>query len=236
MGLRQNRFLSFREAYDAYCKRVTVPCTEGAVRRWLNTGKVPGIKRGSKWQLQVQDLVRYHANHIGTGKGKKGTTRRERVKPVSKFQLDPADWAPHVEKFLKGRKVVRPRQILDLVGVPQDKLAPEVGSLIAKVKEQLRALGWEQLPPPHSYDWAPLAEVKKAKREKKRPPRANRKIEQDRRELLRFLRKGGLHTMSELATRLGLSKSQTRLMLTDLVHNGQVLTLGQASQTMYYHP
>lgn len=237
MSTIRNRYLGFREAYDAYATRVTKPVTEGAARRWLNNGNVPGIKRGNKWTLQVSELIRYHTNVIGTGKkGKKGKSRSPRIKAVSELELDVSAWAPHVQKFLEERKRVRPRQVLDLVGVPQDKLTPEVQHQINQAKDLLRHLGWEQMPLPHSFDWAPLAVVRKAKAKKPAKSRSPKEVEKQTRAFMRWLKGGGMYTLPEIREHFKLSVSQAKSLVYPLVDDGKIAVLGQVSQTMYYYP
>ena len=237
MGSIRNRYLPFREAYDAYAERVERPVTEGAVRRWLLKGVVPALKRGNAWSIQVQEIIRYHINVIGVGKkGKKGRLRRERITPVSKYQLDESQWAPHIEAFLKTRQMVRPRQILDLVGVPPSKLSPEVSHWIRAVKELLGLFGWEQMPPPHRYDWAPRAVVRKAKMKVRSKARSPKEVAKQTRAVLRWLKAGGMYSLPEIRKHFDLSESQVKTIVYPLVDSGKIAVLGQSTQTMYYHP
>lgn len=231
----RNRYLSFREAYDAYADRVPKPVTEASVRRWMNQGRVPAIKRGSHWIVEPKELVRYHINNIGTGEGKtKGKLRRKRIKAVAPYQLDASEWPPHVEEFLKGRKVVRPRQILDLVGVPKEKLGPEVKAQINKVKELLTSLGWAQMPPPHSYDWAPLEKVKKARKKTRSKELTDKEVEKLQRKLLRRLKSGGMYSLPEIAKELEVSYSQGKRIVLPLYDEGKLAAIGRGHATMYY--
>lgn len=237
MNLICNQYLSFREAYEIYVQRVPTPVTEGAVRRWLSNGTVHGIKRGNTWQLQVQDLIRYHVNKIGRGKkGRKGRLRRDRIESLSEFQLDEREWLSHFKAFLSDRKVVRPRQLLDLVGVSKAKLTPEVKGETIRAKEVLRRLGWQQMPEPHSYDWAPKAIVRKAKAKQAVKARSAKEIAAQARTLLRWLKTGGMYTLPEISKHSKLTASQAQGLIRLLLDEGKLATLGQASMTLYYHP
>lgn len=231
----RDQYLPFRQAYDLYKTMVRRPVMEGAVRRWINQGKVPGFKRGSRWLFCVQDLVRHHVNKLGQGlSGKKAKARTIRISPVADRQLEPHEWEPHVREFLKGRAVVRPRQICDLVGVPQDKLGPEVRCQMDQVKQLLQRLGWKRMPEPKSYDWCPVAVVRKAKAKKRAPARTQKQIEQQKRQLVRLLKRGGAYTADELAEKMKLTRTQLqRRILRPLVKDGRVLYMGAQ---LYYHP
>jgi len=232
----RDQYLPFRKVYDLYKTMVRYPVSEGAVRRWVNQGKIPAFKRGNRWTFCVKDLVRYHVNNLGQGPSyKKAPPRTTRIRPVADHELDPVEWEPHVRKFLKGRTVVRPRQICDLVGVAQDRLGPEVRNQMDRVKTLLRHLGWERMPEPKSYDWSPIAIVRKASAKKRAPARTQKQIEQQKRQLVRLLkREGGAYTADELAEKMGLTRIQVqRRLLRPLVKEGKVLYMGAQ---LYYHP
>jgi hypothetical protein len=229
--------MGFREAYDLYVERVEVPVSEGAVRRWLNTDKVSGLKRGTKWYFNVQDLVRYHMNKIGVGKrGKKGVPRRARIKAVSPYELEIEEWPPHVEKFLKGRKSVRLRHILDLIGVPYSRLSAECSAQADAAQDLLEVLGWERMSPPKSFDWAPSAIARKARKKKQAKSRTPTEVLQQARALVRHLKAGGMYTLPQLRKHFGLSQSQAKTLIYSLIDEGKILALGQSSHVMYYDP